>query len=131
MADVLGILGQITPTAVGTYTAYTVPAAKGARVNFAYRGVAGVNSTFSIQINGLTIFTSAALTSTNIFYSTTAAMLVTGAAGTDLGTSDSTTVGVGPKQYLLGPGHIVSITIGTAALTSLTFQVHGVEVDNT
>lgn len=130
MADVLGILGTAINTAIGTWTAYTVPAAKGARVNFVYRGVAGTNSTFAVQVNGLTIFTSAALTATNIFYSTTAAMLVTGAAGTDLGTSDATTVGVGPKQYLLGPGNTVTIVIGTANLTSLTFQVVGVEVDN-
>jgi hypothetical protein len=130
MADTLGILGQITNTAVGTWTAYQVPAAKGARVNFMYYGVAGVNSTFSINVNGIPIFTSAALTSGNALFSTTALMFNTGAVASLTGGSAATTVGVGPNQYLLGPASLVTITIGTAALTSLTFQVHGVEVDN-
>lgn len=130
MADVLSCLGSITNTAVGTWTAYQAPAAKGAKVSFQFSGIAGVNSTLAVAVNGLTIFQSVALTSGNIVYSNATQWINTGAATIIDGSTGTRHVAPGPTNYILGPGQLVTITIGTAAFTSLTFQVMGIEIDN-
>jgi len=130
MADIAGVLGEASSVAVGTYTAYTVPSGKNARVKIMYNGVAGASSTLAVIINGITIFTTAALTSTQIQYTSNAQMHNAVAAAGLTGATEALTCAPGPREYFLSAGDIVQYTIGTAAFSSMSFQVVGVEIDN-
>ena len=131
MSDKIGILGQVTTATPGTTTAYTVPSGKAALIRLEYSGISGVNSTLSVAVNGLTTFTTAALTSGNICYSTAALMINTGAATVIDGTAQSKVVAPGPAEYYISAGQTVTYTLATAAFSSLTFRVVGTEVDVT
>lgn len=130
MSDKIGRLGTQTGAAQGTWTGYTVPANKGARVKIMYRGVAGVNSTLKVTVAGIDIFLTAALTSGQVSSSNTTQMHFAQAAAALVGGTDPTTVAPGPKEYFLQSGDTITYTIGTADFSSMIFEVVGVEVDN-
>lgn len=125
----IGVLGEAATATIGTTTAYIVPTGRAAKVKLMYYGIAGVNSTLSIAINGIPIFTTAALTSGNAAWTDSTRMHGTGAVNTLTGGSDTTTVAPGPKEYQLAAGDTVTYTIATAAFSSISVQVIGAEVE--
>lgn len=129
MADNIGVLGSSTAASVGTHTPYTVPSGKAAKVKIMFRGTAGVSSTLALIINGMTVFTTAALSSGNISFSTTLVMHNSDAAANIVGGADATTIAPGPKEYYLSAGDTVQYTIGTAAFSAMDVQVVGIETD--
>lgn len=128
MADAIGVLDAVTTAAVGTVTAYTVPAGHAARVRFIFRGVAGSNSTLAIKINGMQIFVTPAITAALICYSTYSIAVTTAGAVTVAGSADLTTVAPFQREYLLAAGDTVQYVIGTTDFTSIDFQVIGTQV---
>jgi hypothetical protein len=129
MSDLIGVLGQSAIPDLGTSTAYTVPSGKAAKVKLMYRGVAGANSVLTVTVNGIVIFTTAALAAGNVSHSTTLLEHNTQAASAVDGSSDAKTVAPGPKEYYLSAGDTVSYTIATLAFSAMNFQVVGVEID--
>jgi hypothetical protein len=129
MTDKIGRLARATVAAQGTTVAYTVPANKTARVKLMHRGIAGVNSTLAVLINGVQILLTAALTSGNASYTSSALMHNTGTVASVNGGSDATTIAPGPKEYFLAGGDTISYTIGTADFSSMFFDVVGAELD--
>lgn len=128
MADRIGVLDAVSAVTVATQTAYTVPAGCAAKVRIQFRGVAGTNSTLAILINGMTVMTSAALTSGNVSYSTYSVMHKSDAAASIVGSADSSTIAPFQREYFLSAGDTVQYTIGTAAFSVMDFQVVGTEV---
>lgn len=128
MTDAVGVLDAMTTAAVGTTTAYTVPAGHAARVKFMFRGVAGSNSTMSVKINGMIIFLTPAITAALICYSTYSLAVTTAGAATVAGSADLTTVAPFQREYFLSAGDVVQYVIGTADFTSMDFQVVGTQV---
>lgn len=131
MSDNYGVLGaDTTVVAVGTNTIYTVPAGKSARVKIFFRLVAGNASTYGITINGVNIFTTTALTTNNIHYST-ASQAFNGASSATQpgGSSPATTVQPFSVEYALSAGDLVQDVIGAQALVSKNVQVIGAEID--
>lgn len=129
MATLIGVLGEAATASIGVTTAYIVPANNAAKCKIMYSGVAGVNSTLSIAVNGITIFTTAALTSGNTSFSTSLLMHNSALGSTINGGSDATTVAPGPKEYYLAAGDTVTYTVGTANFSSLNVQVVGTQVE--
>lgn len=128
MSDLIGVLGAASAVAVGTTTVYTVPAGHAARVRFMYRGVAGTNSTLAVKINGMTVFTSAALTSGNVSYSSVSVAHKSDAAASIVGSADGTTIAPFVREYMLSADDVVQYTIGTADFSAMDFQVIGSQV---
>lgn len=128
MADRIGVLDAASGVTVATHTAYTVPAGCSAKVRFMYRGVAGSNSTLSVLINGMAVFLTAALTSGNVSYSSVSKAHTSDAAASIVGSADGTTIAPFQRDYFLSAGDTVQYTIGTAAFSSMDFQVVGTEV---
>lgn len=128
MADRIGVLDAASGVTVATHTAYTVPAGGAAKVRFMYRGVAGTNSTLSVLINGMIVFLSGALTSGNVSYSSVSKAHTSDAAASIAGSADGTTIAPFQRDYFLSAGDTVQYTIGTAAFSSMDFQVVGTEV---
>ena len=127
MSDVVGVLGEASTATAGTTTAYTVPSGKAAKVQFMYRGTAGVSSTLAVIVNGITIFTTGALTSTQLSVSTKTEMHKANPTLTGNGTDS--VVAPAPYYFYLSEGDTVQYVIGTAAFADFKFQVVGVEVD--
>lgn len=129
--DKLGALGVATTATVGTTTVYTVPANRGAIGQLEFFGVAGAASTFKITVNGVDVFTTGALTTGTIIYSTRKQMYNTVAAATALtGSNDDLTVAPAPARYGLQAAQTVTYTIGTTAFTSVSVQFTGGEKIN-
>lgn len=128
MADRIGVLDAASTVTATTTTAYTVPAGCAARVRILFRGVAGSNSTLAILINGMTIMLTAALTSGTVSYSTYSVLHKNDAAASIVGSADGTTVAPFQREYFLSANDTIQYTIGTAAFSSMDFQVVGVEV---
>lgn len=129
MSDKIGVLDEKAVATVGVTTAYTCPSGKAAKVKIMYRGAAGASSTLKVTVNGIDIFLTGALTSGNISHSTTALMHNTQAASAIDGSADAKCVAPGPKEFFLSAGDTVSYEIGTAAFSSMNFQVVGSEID--
>lgn len=128
MADAIGVLDAKTAVAVGTTTAYTVPAGHAAKIRLFFRGVAGSNSTLAVKINGLQLFVTPAITAALICYSTYSIIVTTAGAVTVAGSADLTTVAPFQREYMLSAGDTVEYVIGTADFTSMDFQVIGTQV---
>lgn len=135
MTDKIGVLNQGSATATATETVYIVPSGKGARVRFMYRGQAGAGgaSVLSIAVNGITIFTTGALTGDHYAWSTTLLPVNTNSA-VPTGASSAQTVSPYPGtpiggDYYLDAGDTVTYTISGEAFASMNFQVVGAEVD--
>lgn len=128
MSDAIGVLDASTAVAVGTTTVYTVPAGHAAKVQIMYRGVAGTNSTLAVKMNGMTIFTTAALTNGTVSYSTNTVAHKNDAAASIVGSAVGTTIAPFNQTYQLSAGDTVGMIIGTADFTSMDFQVIGTQV---
>jgi len=129
MSDRIGVLDEKSVATVGVTTVYTCPSGKAAKVKCMYRGAAGSSSTLKVTVNGIDIFLTGALTSGNISYSSTSLMHQAGAASTIDGSADGKVVAPGPKEFYLSAGDTISYEIGTAAFSSMNFQVVGSEID--
>jgi len=127
MADKIGVLGAASVVTVGTTTAYTVPSGKAAKCRIMYSGVAGSNSTLAAVINGITVFTTGALTSGQVSCSTKTEAHV--ANPTLDGNGTDSVVAPAPYDFYLSEGDTVQYAIGAANFSSMNFQVVGVEVD--
>ncbi len=127
MADVLGVLGEASTATAGTTTAYTVPSGKAAKIQVMYRGTAGVNSTLALIVNGITVFTTGALTSGQVSCSTKTELHT--ANPTLDGNGTDSAVAPAPYYYYLSEGDTVQYTIATAAFSDFKMQVVGVEVE--
>lgn len=129
MSDKIGVLGEATTATVGVTTAYQCPSGKAAKVKLMYHGVAGVNSTLEVRVNGQMVFKTAALTSGQSSFSTNTASHVAGATTSIVGAAAATTVAPSPYEYYLAAGDTIVYEIATAAFSSMNFQVVGTEVD--
>lgn len=136
MAAKIGVLGQSTSTAVGTYTAYTVPAAKAAKVRLQWYVSAPNTSAFSISVNGTVIFRDTAAAAEYCFTggavaTPAASVAVPFQVGDPLPVAGPPTHVIRPMEvdFYLATGNTVSYTIGTLAATAVSFQVVGVEDD--
>ena len=127
MADRFGVLDAASGVTVATHTAYTCPTGCSAKVRLMYRGVAGANSTLSILVNGMAIMLSGALSSGNVSYSSVSKLHTSDAAASIAGSADGTTIAPFQRDYFLSAGDTVQYTIGTAAFSSMDFQVVGIE----
>ena len=128
MADAIGVLDATAAVAVGTTIAYTVPAGHAAKVRVMFRGTAGTNSTLAVKINDMTVFTSAALTSGTISYSTYSIWHKNDAAASIVGSADASTIAPFQREYFLSAGDTVKMIIGTADFSAMDFQVVGTQV---
>lgn len=130
MADDIGVLGESTSnTAVGTYTVYTVPAGKAARIKLFHRHLMASTGTLAFAINGITIATSAAATGADHYYSTSAKTIQDNGTTEPSGADADNTPAPSPYEYYLSAGDIVSFTVGVVATTSSNVQVVGSEID--
>lgn len=131
MADKIGVLGELTNAAVGTFVAYTVPTGKAARVKLSYFGQAGAGgtSTLSITVNGIVIFLTGAIGASTYIGSvrTQTYAILAGASWTGL--TDITTQAPAVQEFYLSAADTVEYIIGTAAFQSMKFEVVGIEVD--
>ncbi len=128
MSDAIGVLNASAAVAVGTNIVYTVPAGHAAKVQFMYRGVAGANSTLAVKINGMTIFTTAALTAATVSYSTSTVAHKNDAAASIVGSAVGTTIAPFAQTYMLSADDTVSFVVGTLDFSSMDFQVIGTQV---
>lgn len=128
IAQGFGILGINSDVAVGTYTAYTVPPASSARVRIFYRGVSGGSTTIAVNINGLQIFGSGAITSGNQFCTTVTSAHTNALVTAFNGIGDASTVAPYAHEYMLSAGDTVTYTLATTAATAMNFQVIGVQL---
>lgn len=130
MSDIIGVLGESTNTSVATHTVFTCPSGAAAKIKIMYRAQAGAGgtSTLSIAVNGLTVWSKSATTASHYIYSTPSASMITGAAA-PTGASNATTCAPGPEEYYLSAGDTVTFTVGGEALTAMSIQVVGAQVD--
>lgn len=130
MSDKIGVLSESTVAAVGTNNAYTVPASKAARGRVFFRGTSGANSTLKMQINGIDVFQTGALTSGHVHYSSDALMYNTQTAASLVdGSSLAKTAMPFGYDYWLAAGDRVDYIIATADFGAMNVQFVGVEVD--
>jgi len=132
MADIIGVLGELTGASaltVATHTVYTVPAGKAAKVKLFYLMQAtGSSPDLTITVNGINVMVQTGITASNYVFSSTAALYEKTAAAPD-GAAAATTAGLAPETYYLSAGDTVTYTVGSNALSSMNFQVVGTEVD--
>ena len=131
MTDKIGVLGEKTDTAVGTYTVYTVPVSKAAKVKIMYSILTANTGTFKLTVNGIDIMVPPASSGAEWWFSGTAAMYEEMGTPTDKpdGIAAATTVAPGPVEYYLSAGDTITYTVGVVALTSGSVQVVGAELD--
>jgi hypothetical protein len=132
MADKIGVLGSSTTASVATTTAYTVPAAKAARVKIQWTAAShGSNSTgdLTITVNGAAVATRLNLTAARYYHSNSTLMVSAVETAAPTGDSAILTVAPAPFEYYLSAGDTVTYTVGTDALVSMNFQVVGTEID--
>ena len=133
MSDKIGVLGSATTATVGTTTAYTVPAGKGAKVQIQVKVTAhGSNSSgdFLVTVNGAVSFSHLNLPATEIFWSNSTTALHDPSTSVDpAGTTAALTLAPGPAVYYLSAADVVSYTIGSDALVACNVQVVGTEID--
>lgn len=129
MTDIIGVLGESTNTAVGTYTAYTCPTGKAAKVRLMYHGVAANTATLEIKVNGMQVCKPAAASGADNMFSSIAALTENTSTTAPAGDADATTVAPAPAEYYLSAGDLVQYVIGVVNFASMSFQVVGSEID--
>ena len=136
MAAKIGVLGQSTSTAVATYTAYTVPASKAAKVRLQWYVSAPSTTAFSISVNGAVVFRDTAAAAEFSFSGGAIAtphnsVAVAFQAGDPLPVAGPPTHVIRPLEvdFYLATGDTVTYSIGTLSATAVNFQVVGVEDD--
>lgn len=134
MTDIIGVLGESTTsniTAGSSYTAYTVPAGKSAKVRMQYRGQAATGAAtagIELTVNGVVVGKKTGIAADNYVWSTKA-LLVNVSASEPTATSDATTVAPAPYDYYLSAGDTVRFKPLAADWQAMNFQVVGTEVD--
>lgn len=131
MTDIIGVLGESTQVAVGTYTVYQVPTGKAAKGRLMFHGVAQNTSTVKFLVNGIPIAAPAAATGADNIFSSNAAMTENTTTTAPTGADDATVVAPTPIDYYLSAGDLVQMVIGVADFTSMNAQFVGAEVDVT
>lgn len=132
MSDKIGVLDESTTETIATHTVYTCPTAKAAKCSIMWSGKAGGDSlgTVKFTVNGIDVATSAAMTTVEWFHSSSAILFNDPSLTTPpFGTSVAATVAPSPEVYYLSAGDVISYTIATTAMTSISVQVVGTEID--
>lgn len=132
MSDKIGVLGTVSTTTVGTVTAYTCPTAKAAKVRLMFnaQGGAGATSTIEVFVNGATIAKTAAIAASNYVWSSKGAGLRNAVSATKPdGTTAAQTVSPADQIYYLSAGQTIQYAVAGEALTGMSFQVVGTEID--
>jgi hypothetical protein len=132
MTDKLGVLGEATNTAVGTYTVYTVPTSKGAKGKFMFRFQGGVSSVIAILVNGEEVARTGAMTTGHYWFTTATAGAIgpaTAAAAPD-GTTAALTNSPSGATFFVSQGDLVQYQVITQALLAALCQFVGIEVDS-
>ena len=131
MADKIGVFGVKSDTATGTYTVYTVPVSKAAKVKIMYSINIPNTSTFLLTVNGIQIMVPSASSGNEWWFSSTDAMYDEAGTPTNKpdGITAALTVAPGPVEYYLSAGDTITYTVGVVALTSGSVQVVGSELD--
>lgn len=132
MSNRIGVLGEAVTATVGNTTAYTVPASKTAKFRIQWRGLNAAvgNATVEIFVNGISIMKTGNIAVSAYAFSTPAFLnSASTAAPGPTGESLALTVAPAPPIYYGNAGDIVSYTIATNALSTMSLQVVGVEVD--
>lgn len=132
MADKVGVLGEQTAITVGTHTVYQCPAGKGARVKLMARGQAGAGGagTISYTVNGIVVMTTAVITASHFWYSSTA-QLHKSAATAPNGAAVADVVAPAPMDWYLTEGDTITYAIGGESAISCNVQAVGSEIDIT
>jgi hypothetical protein len=134
MADIIGVLGAATTTAIGATTVYTVPSGKAAKVKIQWVGKAGADSNgdLSFTVNGMLVASWLNLITVEFFHSTTTLLIADGSITAEpTGATAALTVAPAPFEYYLSAGDTVVYTIATTAMNEMHVQVVGTEVDIT
>lgn len=127
--DIIGILGERTDTGVGTYTVYTVPTGKAARVKIRWRGDAPAAAvSLSLRINNIDVAV-VTYAASNKAWSTKDFISSVPGAGAPDGQTVAKTVSFCDHEYWLSTGDTVQYVIATNALTTMQMEVGGAEVD--
>lgn len=132
MSDKIGVLGSSAATAVATATAYTCPAAKGAKVRIQTVFQGSANSQVAILVNGAEIARNTAMTVNHYNYTIKGGGFYAYAAGNAAqatGLANALTVAPADPIYYLSAGQTIQYTVITGALLAMNFQVVGIEVD--
>lgn len=131
MTDRIGVLGEATTATVGTHTAYTCPASKAAKVRLQWRALNAAvgNATVEFFVNGVAVFKTGNIAVNEYCYSNASFLNSASQAAAPAGTSLATTHCPAPPIFYLNAGDIVSYAIATNALSTMSAQVVGVEVD--
>ena len=132
MSDKIGVLGEATTVTIATTTVYTCPSAKAAKVQIMWLAKSGADNlgTLAINVNGIAVATSAALTTVEYFHSTNTLMFQDASLTTlPTGITALLTVAPAPMVYYLSAGDTITYTVATTALTSMNMQVVGTEID--
>ena len=131
MTNIIGVLGESTTanTAVGSFTAYTVPTGKASKVKLMYHAVMANTGTLVISVNGIPIAAPAAATGVDNVFSSTVNMVENTTTTAPTGILPEVTVGNAPQEYFLSAGDLVTFTVGIVDLASMNMQVVGSEID--
>jgi hypothetical protein len=132
MADNGGVLSSASALTVGTTTVYTCPAGHFAKVKIMGRWQGGVNTTLDILVNGMTVASIAAMTTSHYtFTNGGAGLLRASGANAPTGASAAETVQPGPASntYFLSAGDTIQYVVGTANMLAAQCDVVGVEVE--
>lgn len=132
MSDRIGVLGRATTATVGSTTAYTVPSGKASKFRIQWRGLNAAvgNATVEIFVAGISVMKTGNIAVSEFCFSTPA-FLNSGstAAPGPTGASLALTVAPAPPIYYANAGDVVTYTIATNALSTMSLQVVGAEVD--
>jgi hypothetical protein len=134
MVDIIGVLGEATTVSIATTTVYTVPAGKAAKCQIMFNLKSGSdnNGTFAVTVNGAIVMQSAALTTVEYFNTSTALMFEDASSTSNAtGLTVARTVAPAPMIYYLSAADTVTYTVATTALSSISIQVVGTEIDVT
>ena len=132
MADVIGVLGSSSATAVATATVYTVPAGKAAKVRLMALFQGSANTVVAILVNGMEVARNTVMTVNHWNYTIKGGGMfayASGNAAPATGLANALTVAPADPIYYLSEGDTVQFTIVTAVCLSMNFQVVGVEID--
>lgn len=135
MADKFGVLGTATGKTIGSWTVYTVPPGKAAKLklfgSFQASGSVGTG-TLIIEVGGIDVALTGAMTANFTTYTNGGAGLLSApAAALQDGRTPGTTIQPAPPIYYLSEGQAVRYRVGVADIQNANLQAVGVEVDLT
>jgi len=134
MADIIGVLGQSTTsniTAASSYTAYTVPSGKAAKVRVMFQGQAATGAAtagIDVVVNGIEVAKYRGVAADNYVWSTKNQLMNKSATYPD-GSASGNVVAPAPYDWYLSEGDTVTFKPIAADWQSMNFQVVGSEID--